>query len=101
MSNEVDVNKLAEFLQQSGDCAITKEFASTSLTLKQYVSLLAKESNILLLEKFTCAWCQNHPEDKDIWVAFIYHFRRVCEPCYYFLHVKKYRELGMCNDRWL
>ena len=88
-------------LQKTSDCDIPQEFVLMPMTLNQYVSLMTKECNTLLLEKITRAWCEEHPEDKDIWIAFVYHFRRVCEPCYFFLHMKTYRELGMCNDLWL
>ena len=94
------VEDLNVFLKRKDVCDIPKEFVSLPLTLQQYVKLLTKDCNLLLLELFTRAWCEEHPEDTDIWRAFIYHFRRDCDPTYFFLHLKEYRKLGMCNCWW-
>jgi hypothetical protein len=86
---------LAIFLKNTHVCDVPKEFSSMPLTLQQYVTLLTKNSTMVVLETFTRAWCKEHPEENDIWAAFIYHFRRDCDPTYFFLHVKEYRKLGM------
>lgn len=89
------LHDLAAFVKQSDTCNIPKEFLSMSLSLEQYVTLLNKESNMVLLELFTRAWCKEHPEDTTIWTAFKLHFQRDCYPIYYFLHLRQYRKLNM------
>ena len=104
MDNKIMVGDLARFVKKKDICDIPKPFVSMHLTLEEYVQMLTKDCNLLLLELFTRAWCTEHQEDPEhtdrIWSAFIYHFRRDCYPEYFFLHLKEYRRLGMVNNWW-
>ena len=94
------LQNLASFVKKTEVCDVPKEFSFLPLTLEQYVTLLTKDCNMILLEMFTRAWCKEHPKDEDIWKAYILHFRRDCDRSYFYWHMKEYRKLGMAHN-WL
>lgn len=96
MTDKEILHDLAVFVKQTDICDIPEEFLSMSLQLEQYVTLLNTDTNMVLLELFTRAWCKEYPEDINIWTAFALHFQRDSHPIYYFLNLHKYRKLDMC-----
>ena len=87
-----------DFLKEFDLSSWWDEAVLMDMTLEEYTELLPGGCNMVILELFTGEWVKHHPDQWNVWTAYVYHFRRLCYPDYYFFHLRKYRELKL--DCW-